>query len=370
MNTLELNVIHNMNCLAGLKKLISGSIDCCVTSPPYYGLRDYGLPKTIWPEVKYSPLPEMNEIYISEWEGCLGLEPTIEMFIGHLVLIFREVYRSLKKSGTCWINFGDSYVGTGGDRKNPVQNELFNLQQSHNPGDGRHNRNKCLKKSGLKVKDLMGIPWRVAFALQADGWYLRMDNIWSKTNCMPESATDRPTKAHEYVFLLSKSKNYYYDQEAIKELCVNGDINPPRGSEGVLGNLQKGRRDKGNSKTFRGGGVYTKGQSFDNSADIERDSHGNIPNALGLRNKRSVWNVATDKLGEAHFATFPPKLIEPCILAGCPADGVVLDPFMGSGTTAMVAIQNQRNFIGFELNPEYIKIAEKARLSNIQLKIV
>lgn len=367
---MELNKIYNMDCSEGLKLIDNNTVDCCVTSPPYYGLRDYGLPKTRWSEVEYSPLPGMNLIQIPEWEGCLGLEPTIEMFVGHIVLIFREIYRTLKKAGTCWVNFGDSYVGTSGDRKNPVQNELFNLQQSHNPDDDRHNRNKSLKNSGLKEKDLMGIPWRVAFALQSDGWYLRMDNIWDKLNCMPESAKDRPTKSHEYIFLLSKSKNYYYDQEVIKELCVNGDPNPPRGSVGVLGNPQKGRREKGNAKTFRGGGVYTKGQSFDNSADINRESHGNQPNVLGLRNKRSVWHVATDKLGEAHFATFPPKLIEPCILAGCPVNGVVLDPFMGSGTTAMVTEQNNRNFVGFELNPKYIEIADRTRLSNVQLKIV
>lgn len=336
VNALELNRILNMDCSEGLKLIDNNIVDCCVTSPPYYGLRDYRIAKTKWPEVEYSPLPGMNSILIPEWEGCLGLEPTIEMFIGHIVFVFREVFRILKKSGTCWVNIADSYVGTGGDRKKTVKNELFNLQQSHNPKGGRHNRNKSLKNSGLKQKDLMGIPWRAAFALQADGWYLRMDNIWNKLNCMPESAKDRPTKSHEYIFLLSKSQNYFYDQEAVKEFCVNGDPNPPRGSTGTLGNPH----------------------------------NGNHPNILGLRNKRSVWNVATDKLGEAHFATFPPKLIEPCILAGCPKDGVVLDPFMGSGTTAMVSIQNQRNFIGFELNPEYIKIANRTRLSNIQLKIV
>lgn len=351
-----------MDCLQGLKLLEQNTVDCCVTSPPYYGLRDYGLPETLWPEVEYSPLPGLPEINITEWKGCLGLEPTIEMFIGHIVLIFREVYRTLKKSGTCWVNFGDSYVGTGGDRKNPVQNELFNLQQSHTPGDGRYCRNKTLKKSGLKVKDMMGIPWRVAFALQADGWYLRMDIIWNKLNCMPESANDRPTKAHEYLFLLSKDKNYYFDNESIKEYCVNGDPNPPRGSEGVLGNPNKGRRGPGNWKIKS---VGLPGESANRGTP-------SVPVAgkKEFRNKRSVWHVATDKLREAHFATFPPKLIEPCIIAGCPVGGTVLDIFMGSGTTAMVAEQNNRNYIGFELNPEYIEIANRTRLSNVQLKII
>lgn len=368
---LEINKIHNMNCLDGLKLLKDKSVDCCVTSPPYYALRDYGIEPTVWPTIKYYPMTGVPyEIEIPEWTGCLGLEHTIEMFIAHTVLIFREVKRVLKDDGTLWINFGDSFLGTGGDRKRDVKNELFQEQQSHNPSDGRYERNKLAKKSGLKVKDLMGIPWRVAFALQADGWYLRMDNIWNKPSCMPEAVKDRPTKAHEYIFLLSKKRKYYYNHEAIKEPCVNGDPNPPRGSVGVLGNLNSGRRLKGNSKTFRGGGAYTNGRSFNNSKLVERESHGNKPNVLGLRNKRSVWSVATDKFSEAHFATFPPKLIEPCILAGCPKDGIVLDVFMGSGTTAMKALELQRNFIGFEINPEYIKLAKEYRLNDVQIKIV
>ena len=193
----------------------------------------------------------------------------------------------------------------------------------------------------LKPKDLIGLPWRIAFKLQEDGWYLRSDIIWNKSNCMPESTKDRPTKSHEYIFLLTKEPYYYYDNEAIKEQCVNGDPNPPRGSKGVIGNLNKGRR-----------------RQFD------------LKEPLVYRNKRSVWNIATDRFTQAHFATFPPKLIEPCILAGCPKDGIVLDPFMGSGTTGMMAIQNNRNFIGFELNPEYIEIANEYRLNQIQLKIV
>lgn len=360
-----------MNCLNGLKLLKEKIINCCVTSPPYYGLRDYGIPNTKWPALKYYPMTGIPyEIEIPEWYGCLGLEPTVEMFIGHIVMIFREVKRVLKDDGTLWINFGDSYVGTGGDRKKDVGNEIFQEQQSHNPSEGRYSRNKLAKKAGLKVKDLMGIPWRVAFALQADGWYLRMDNIWSKPSCMPEAVKDRTTKSHEYVFLLSKNKNYYYDHEAIKEPCVNGDPNPPRGSIGVIGNLNQGRRLKGNAKTFRGGGAYTQRQSFNNYVKVERESHGNKPNELGLRNKRSVWIVATDKFSEAHFATFPGRLIEPCILAGCPKGGIVLDPFMGSGTTGQKSLELQRNFIGFEINAEYKKLADKHRLKAVQIKIV
>lgn len=368
---LEINRIHNMNCLDGLKLLKDKSINCCITSPPYYALRDYGIEPTKWPAVKYYPMTGIPyKIESPEWEGCLGLEPTIEMFIGHIVLIFREVKRVLKDDGTLWLNFGDSFVGTGGDRKREVKNELFQEQQTHNPSDGRYERNKSAKNAGLKVKDLMGIPWRVAFALQADGWYLRMDNIWNKPSCMPEAVKDRTTKSHEYLFLLSKKKNYYYDHESIKEPCVNGDPNPPRGSLGVIGNLNQGRRLKGNAKTFRGGGSYTKGHSFNNSVKVDRESHGNKANDSGLRNKRSVWTVATDKFSEAHFATFPGKLIEPCIMAGSPKGGLVLDPFMGSGTVAEKSVELQRNYIGFEINPDYIKIAKEHRLNEVQLKIV
>lgn len=343
---LGINEIYNMDCREGLKLLDSNSVDCCVTSPPYWGLRDYGVP------------------------GQIGLEKSLNDYIDVMVKVFREVKRVLKPSGTLWLNLGDAYVGTGGDRKQAVKNEIFQMQQSHNPGNGRYQRIKQLKRSKLKPKDLMGIPWKVALALQDDGWYLRSDIIWNKTNCMPEAVKDRPTKTHEYIFLLSKERTYYYDHEAIKEPCVNGDPNLPRGSLGVLGGLNSGRRGKGNSRTFRGGGAYTKGQSFNNSATIERESHGNVPNELGLRNKRSVWNVATDNFEAAHFATFPSKLIEPCILAGCPINGIVLDPFMGSGTTAEKSLELQRNYLGFELNSEYIKIAKEYRLNDVQIKIV
>ena len=343
---LEINKIYNMDCRRGLKLLNDNSIDCCITSPPYWGLRDYGV------------------------DGQIGLESSLKEYINEIVKVFSEVKRVLKPEGTLWLNLGDTYVGTGGSRIKKVKNELFQKQQEHQPKDGRYLRNKKNKNEGLKPKDLIGIPWRVAFALQEDGWYLRKDIIWNKTNCMPEAVKDRPTTAHEYIFLLSKSRNYYYDYEAIKEDCVNGDPDPPRGSEGVLGNKNKGRRAKGNAKTFRGGGTYTKGQSFNNSSSAERESKGNKPNLLMKRNKRSVWSIATDNFKEAHFATFPPKLIEPCVLAGAPKGGLILDVFMGSGTTAKVALENQRNYIGFELNPEYIKIAERYRINEVQLKII
>lgn len=383
---LEINKIHNMNCLDGLKLLKEKVINCCVTSPPYYALRDYGIGPTTWPATKYFPMTGVPyEIEVPEWTGCLGLEPTIEMFIGHIVIIFREVKRVLKDDGTLWLNFGDSFVGTGGNRKNDVKNPIFQEQQSHNPKENRYERNKLAKEAGLKPKDLMGIPWRVAFALQADGWYLRMDNIWSKTSCMPEAVKDRTTKAHEYMFLLAKSNKYYYDWESILEPIAAStakdkrviedhytDKRPDRDFPGrnAQGSGMLKPMGKGNSKTFRGGGSYTNNQSFNNSGIKERESHGNEPNEKGLRNKRSVWTLGPQPFKQAHFATFPPKLIEPCILAGCPVDGIVLDPFMGSGTVAEKAIELQRNFTGFEINPEYIKMSEEYRLNDIQLRIV
>jgi DNA modification methylase len=309
---LAINEIHNLDCLEGLKQLDNNSVHCCVTSPPYWGLRDYGV------------------------EGQLGLEPTPEEYVSKMVEVFREVKRVLRDDGTLWLNLGDSYSGscqTGG--VNSISGN--GKSQPH----VKHKRN-----TNLKPKDLVGIPWMVAFALRADGWYLRQDIIWHKPNPVPESVKDRCTKAHEYIFLLSKNRKYYFDNEAIKE-----DTKP--------------ESEKRYKSTFYTGKKEISGQGRPGNTS-------NTPGYkkwTGKRNKRSVWTVTTKPFKEAHFATFPPDLIEPCILAGCPVGGVVLDPFMGSGTTALVAMQNQRNFIGFELNPEYIKLAKK-RISNVQLKIV
>ena len=274
---MEKSIIVIGDALQKLQRVPSGYCDCCVTSPPYYGLRDYGTPEQI------------------------GLTDPPEEYIQKLVLVFREVRRVLRDDGTLWLNSGDTY----------------------------HNKN------------LMGIPWKLAFALKSDGWNLRQDIIWHKPNCMPESAKDRCTQSHEYIFLLSKSKKYYFDYKAIKEPCSASN--------------------KGNSKTFRGG-IYTHDNTFDNSASVERNSHGNSPNADGKRNKRDVWSVATRGYNGAHFATFPPELITPCVLAGSREGGIILDPFFGSGTTGEVAKNNNRDFLGIELNPEYAKLAA-ARLN-------
>jgi len=350
---MDTNRIIQYNVLNTPWPLADNSIDCCVTSPPYWGLRDYGV------------------------AGQLGLEKTPEEYVQKMVFVFEEVKRVLKPCGTLWLNLGDSYAASGRGGGGGSINE-------HDIGKkitGDNNRRKPV--IGLKPKDLVGIPWMVAFALRSAGWYLRSDIIWAKKNCMPESVTDRPTRSHEYIFLLSKSTKYYYDQEAIKEpaiydvdgtgtaarkarqkeenksmpTIINGGIRPAGFKDAEKMNGKHG--GKGNRKTFRGGGKYTKNQSFDNSQIVENDSHGNAPSLTGMRNKRDVWNVAPAQFPEAHFATFPEELITPCILAGCPKDGIVLDPFIGAGTTALVSLSHGRQFIGFELNPAYITIANK-----------
>ena len=295
------------DCIKGMQTLDAGSINTCVTSPPYFGLRDYSC------------------------EGQIGLEDTPDAYVARLVEVFREVRRVLRDDGTVWLNLGDSYAtGTKADR-----------QQSKNPGVGanrpeaQNSIGRIGTPEGLKTKDLIGIPWRVAFALQADGWYLRQDIIWHKPNPMPESVKDRCTKAHEYVFLLSKGPKYYFDHEAMKE---DGVI--PAGTKGAKGSAERAAQ-KGVSSRPPEYKVYD-----------------------GKRNRRSVWTVTTKPYKGAHFATFPPDLIEPCILAGCPPGGVVLDPFGGSGTTAGVALKNGRNAILCELNPDYDALID-ARVDSI-----
>ena len=305
------NTVHHGDCLTVLKTFPDEFIDCCVTSPPYWGLRDYGV------------------------SGQLGLEKTPEEYVAKMVEVFREVKRVLKKEGTVWLNLGDSYCattkGSGG----------HNEKQDSNNGSWFDNR-KWQIPDGLKPKDLVGIPWRVAFALQADGWYLRSDIIWHKPNPMPESVTDRPTKSHEYIFLLSKSAKYYFDQEAVREDSIDPES-------------YNGRRPRNAPSMY-----FKDPKNLKNFGSIK---DGKLPYGMTYekRNIRSVWTITTQPYSQAHFATFPPKLIEPCILAGCPENGIVLDPFIGSGTVAQVATLHRRNWIGIELNPDYIKLADKRR---------
>ena len=301
------------------------SIDCCVTSPPYYGLRDYGVSEQI------------------------GLESTPEEYVDRLVKVFREVKRGLKDDGTLWVNIGDSYAGIGKRGGGDPTIGMRNLGVSDYPP--KNLPNSC------KPKDIIGIPWMLAFALRNDGWWLRQDIIWHRPNCMPESVRDRCVKAHEYIFLLSKSRKYHFDHEAIKEPCVNGDPTSPRGSCGTL-TPNAGRRGSGN-----------KERKQRPSADVlqKGTQAGGVPwEYKEFRNKRSVWSVNIKPVKYAHFATFPVELITPCILAGCPEGGVVLDPFAGSGTTGKAANDLGRNFIGIELNPKYVEIM-KRRIGDLEV---
>lgn len=294
--------IFQADCADALPQIEADSVHCCVTSPPYWGLRDYGV------------------------AGQIGMESTPEEYVSQMVEIFREVRRVLRDDGTLWLNLGDSYCSGNRDTYDQV---------SDNKGKRGTCNTRPKQPDYLKNKDLVGIPWRVAFALQADGWYLRADIIWHKPNPMPESVRDRPTKAHEYLFLLSKSERYYYDAEAIAERTAYEvpDCRPKSGDYSV----GSGRNDGG---MHRSGGFVTG----------------------TTRNKRSVWTVATEPYPEAHFATFPPALIEPCIKAGCPAGGTVLDPFGGSGTTMQVARAMGCGGVMIELNAQYCSLAAK-RLS-------
>lgn len=277
-NTINLDdsLIMEGDALHALRLLPSNSIQCVVTSPPYWGLRDYGI------------------------DGQIGLEGTLPQFINHLVAIFNEIKRVLREDGTLWVNIGDGY--TSGNRG-------YRATDKKNPARAMAVRPDT--PEGMKPKDLQGIPWRLAFALQDDGWYLRSDIVWRKPNAMPESVKDRPTRAHEYLFMLTKSERYFYDYEAVKEPGLNGK----------------------------------------------------------LRNRRSVWDVNTQPFAEAHFATFPPKLIEPCILASTRQGDYVLDPFFGSGTVGIVCAEHKRSYVGIELNPEYVAISAK-RLNAAKDKII
>lgn len=309
-------VIYRGDALSVLRDLPSDSVHCCVTSPPYWGLRDY------------------------HCDGQVGLEETPEAYVAKQLEVFREVKRVLRDDGVLWLNLGDSYISGGRGGGGSFADERpgwNNIPQQF--GEKR----SVAANSGLKRKDLCGIPWRVAFALQADGWWLRQDIIWHKPSPMPEVVTDRCTKAHEYVFLLAKSERYYFDAGAIAEPSVDPESH-------------NGRRDSGYSSGF-----LKSGRDMART----RDGFAKIPpgKTYPTRNKRSVWTVATKPYPSAHYATFPPDLIKPMISAGCPEGGTVLDPFVGSGTTAQVALELGCRCIGIELNAEYIERDVKNRLA-------
>jgi DNA modification methylase len=343
------------DCRTLLASLEARSVQTCVTSPPYFGLRDYGV------------------------AGQIGLEATPDAFVAELVAVFREVRRVLRDDGTLWLNLGDSYAGSWGAQS----------RGSFTPGtlEGASSRDVCLSARqikahpkgqthtgslkntpGIKAKDLIGIPWMVAFALRADGWYLRSDIIWAKPNPMPESVTDRPTKSHEYLFLLSKAPTYYYDGDAIAEPFADAslerlrqDVAAQRGSDRVPGKTNGPMRAVGNLNANRRS--YKPGSASNmNAGEHVPKSDEGLPVREAGRNKRSVWTVTTMPYKGAHFATFPPALIEPCILAGSRPGDTVLDPFFGAGTTGLVADRLGRHCVGVELNPEYAAMA-RARIT-------
>ncbi len=293
--------------------LRDASEQCCVTSPPYWGLRDYGCPQQI------------------------GLEPTPDAYVAALVTVFRDVHRVLKDDGTVWINLGDSYASGGRKTRDPGQSKIHPAFVGESYRDGLRPDDPV----GIKPKDLLGIPWRVAFALQADGWYLRSDIIWSKPNPMPESVTDRPTKSHEYLFLLAKQERYYYDATAIREPYA----------ESTLREAEFGYRGTA-TKEYAAAGVQDPSETKRRVVETVRRRVGmvdGVVNGAG-RNRRSVWTVPTMPYSGAHFATFPEALVEPCILAGCTLGGLVLDPFIGSGTVGAVAERLSRRWVGVDLS--------------------
>jgi DNA modification methylase len=319
-------------------------VQTCVTSPPYYGLRDYG------------------------HEGQLGLEETPEQYIANMVEVFRCVKDILADDGTLWLNIGDSYYNyRPGKGQALVQQSVANNDQDLPQVCARRGN----KLEGLKEKDLIGIPWMLAFALRADGWYLRQDIIWHKPNPMPESVQDRCTKAHEYIFLLSKSPKYYYDIEAIKEPVL--DVSLARMQRGVSDSHKNVNGAPGqtphsmNKPRPNMKNVQPDGQT-PNSFHVRRQN-GEADEVYENRNKRSVWTVTTKPYEGAHFAVFPSDLIEPCIMAGAPVGGIVLDPFMGSGTTAQVAQDLGRQYMGCELNPDYAEL-QKKRLRQMSLELI
>ena len=368
--------IRQGDALERLREMPDESVHCVVTSPPYWGLRDYGTaeweggddscdhsvpsrfdyglnsglgPDGVQDQASNAGSGSVRQ-YIGACEKCgatredkqLGLEGTPEAYVAKMVEVFREVRRVLRDNGVCWLNLGDSYAGSWGAQSRPDGKpilvdggDMLSARQIEAHPRGTHT-GSIKNTPGLKPKDLVGIPWRVAFALQDDGWWLRSDIVWAKPNPMPESVRDRPTKSHEYVFLLTKSARYFYDAEAVKEGSVTSDPRRPYTSSGAK---QLDGRDNWRSGEPRDGDDFT------------------------TRNRRTVWTITTKPYSEAHFATFPPELPRICIKAGCPEGGTVLDPFSGAGTTGVEAIALGRSFIGIELNPEYAEMA-RARIDS------
>lgn len=344
-----LSAHYTGDCRALLRQLPPACVQTCICSPPYWGLRDYDTP------------------------GQIGLETSPQEYVRELVKVFRAVRRKLKEDGTLWLNLGDSYAGSRSvpqgesgemaDRTVAVHRAMRSRTKGVDPknrrkGAGSNDSPNRLRHLGLKHKDLVGIPWMVAFALRDDGWYLRSDVIWSKPNPMPESVTDRPTKAHEYLFLFAKSEAYYYNADAIREPCSWGgqhrNITDPMQSAVPGAPAHSGLRKSGNKE---------RKQRSENGENRDRNTNQTfgVPwdDKDGMRNKRSVWTVTPTPYPGEHFATYPPALIEPCVLACSRVGDLVLDPFFGSGTTGEVAEKHERRWIGFDINPKYERLAKQ-----------
>lgn len=369
---------------AVLRTVEEASVQTVVTSPPYWGLRSYGTEPQVWggdqahahewggglekrggggqpgQKVRWQhagggpsghPAAAAGAMCAcGAWLGELGLEPTPELYVAHVVELFREVRRVLRKDGTLWLNLGDSYICSppGNDRPDHSRGVLHSTRGLQ--GSTRRAARLRGKGSapGLKVKDMVGMPWRIAFALQADGWWLRADIIWAKSNPMPESTKDRPIKAHEYLFLLSKSARYFYDHKAIQELVTGnahgrgGGVNP------------KAKKQAGHGRRHAGFNERYFGRVKQNESWSAAVRH-----TVEVREKRSVWSLPTQPFPDAHFATFPQALVEPCVLAGSRPGDLVLDPFTGSGTVGVVALRHGRHFLGVELQPDYVEMARR-----------
>jgi len=428
--------LYNGHVLDILREMENESVNCVVTSPPYWSLRDYKIEPQIWDGAEgcehvwsehfQSPRGGFNTadnppntegnarqqkddnssrvgvksafcILCGAWLGQLGLEPMPELFVEHIVAVFRKIKRVLRKDGTCWVNIGDSYTGSGKAQGQKQEHTNFGRTLAKRPNDVT----SCtLVPKGLKAKDLCGMPFRVAFALQADGWYLRSDIIWAKPNPMPESITDRPTRSHEYIFLLTKSARYFYDADAVAEDCICSDSRKIQsglersrlfgystkenelrtdqrkpdgwqtgsGSHNTIEFSKRKREGKNSRFNFDLDPQHSSEHKIRKQDNTENGSNGtgfqthsgnSLNRSNGKRNLRTVWNIATAPYKESHFATFPPALVERCIKAGCPEDGIVFDPFAGSGTTLKVAQDLGRRSIGIELSKEYMKLIMK-----------